>query len=299
MIENQFIFLSVSVVSLSGTNEVVIFYGNATSDLFIRSPNTLTGFSTSMFRDIEIFDLNYDGLVDLVICSSLIPGTQIDGFMSIFLNTGDDRQFEWDADVSMLYPCHILVRGDRNYFEEQQYKITFYIVWIADSTPMLVNVVLTGYGVTKFVPKYYNIQGLASSMTKGKFNYDQLEDMALIFPEVDTLQILLADESDDFTPEVYFTAPHPTSVIRINFNNDEIDDLAVLCCNGTVTVFLGTSSGFMDQNYLSFVPNERNSTQCAHSLKIADLNEDGRDDLVFIDAETHSIYVLLDTNGCE
>ena len=42
MIENQLIFLSVSAVSLSETNKVAIFYGNATNDLFIRSPNTLT-----------------------------------------------------------------------------------------------------------------------------------------------------------------------------------------------------------------------------------------------------------------
>jgi hypothetical protein len=63
-----------------------------------------------------------------------------------------------------------------------------------------------------------------------------------------------------------------------------------------VTLFLGTSIGFFNRNYLSFEPNERNSTQCAHSLKVADLNGDGKDDLVFIDTEIHSIGVLLGTN---
>jgi hypothetical protein len=84
MIENQFIFLSVSVVSLSGMKEVAIFYGTATNDLFIRSPNTLTGFPYARFGDIETFDFNYDGLVDLAICGSLISSTQTDAYMYVF-----------------------------------------------------------------------------------------------------------------------------------------------------------------------------------------------------------------------
>ena len=93
----------------------------------------------------------------------------------------------------------------------------------------------------------YILHGQALSLTKGRFNDDELEDLALIFPETDTLQILLAYGDGKFTQEIYPTASHPTSVTRINFNNDQIDDLAVLSCNRTVTVFLGTPSGFLDQ----------------------------------------------------
>jgi hypothetical protein len=71
--------------------------------------------------------------------------------------------------------------------------------------------------------------------------------------------------------------------------------LAILSCNGTVTVFLGRNFGMFDQNYLSFEMNTNNSGKCSHSLKLADLNQDGRDDLVFIDPEINSIRVLLGT----
>ena len=293
MVENQLIFLSVSVISLSGTNEVVIFYGNAMDNLFIRSPNTLTTFRDTILGDIEIFDFNYDGLLDLAICSSFIPYMHEDGSLSVFLNTGDDQQFEWSFDLSSLFPCHFLAIVDP-VEDQKEFKIIYFIYWISGDTPMCALVVLPDHHAMELGIVPYNIHGLTSSMTKGRFNYDQYEDLLLVFPDIDTLQILLSDGPGEFTQEVYFTAPHPTSAIRINFNNDQFDDLAVLCCNRTITIFLGTSSGFMDQNYLSFLLDERDSTQCAHSLTVADLNGDGRDDLIFIDAETHSVYVLLD-----
>ena len=82
---------------------------------------------------------------------------------------------------------------------------------------------------------------------------------------------------------------------RINFNNDTIDDLAILSCNRTVTVFLETEFGILDRTYLIFETNTNSSGKCSHSLKVYDFNQDGRDDLVFIDAETNSIKVLLGT----
>jgi hypothetical protein len=266
--------------------------------MFIRYPNTLTAFSDHILGDIETTDFNYDGLIDLAICSSLVPGTQNDGPMSFFLNTGDDRQFEWNSDMARISKCHILdIENLDN--DENQFRKIFYIYLIVENTPQLLILASYDYPITKADIQSYNMHRLVPSMTRGRFNDDEFEDLAFIFPEIDTLQILLSNGYIGFDQELYFTATHPTSVIRINFNNDQIDDLAVLTCNRTVTIFLGTSSGFMDQNYLSFVPNERSSTQCTHSLKAADLNGDGRDDLVFIDAETHSIGIFLSTSCCE
>ena len=298
MIDHQLIFLFVTAVSLYGTSEVAIFYGIATNDMFIRSPVTLTALSSVRLGDIKTFDFNYDGLIDLAICSSFMSGTQTDGLMSVFYNTGDDRQFEWNSYLSTSFRCHIfdIAKLDN---DEKQRKTIFYIYFIFEDTSLLVIFATTDYSMIGSIIQPIDLDRFVSSMTKGRFNDDEFEDLALIFPETDTLQIVLSNEGKIFTQEIYFTAPHPTSVIRINFNNDLIDDLAVLTCNRTVTIFLGTSSGFMDQKYLSFVPNKRTSTQCAHSLKAADLNGDGRDDLVFIDAETHSIGVLLSTNCYE
>jgi hypothetical protein len=134
-------------------------------------------------------------------------------------------------------------------------------------------------------------------MVKGRFNYDELDDLALVSSQSGVLQVLLnyGELSGRFVQQIYLTYSYPTSITQINFNNDTIDDLAILSCNGTVTVFLGTKIGLFDRNYLIFETNTSTSNKCSHSLKVADLNQDGRDDLVFIDPEINSIKVLLST----
>jgi hypothetical protein len=67
----------------------------------------------------------------------------------------------------------------------------------------------------------------------------------------------------------------------------------VLSCNGTVSVFLGTSVGLFNRNYLSFNTSEGSSEQCTQSLGVADLNRDEKDDLVFLNTGVHSAGVLL------
>ena len=79
----------------------------------------------------------------------------------------------------------------------------------------------------------------------------------------------------------------------MNFNNDSIDDLAVLNCNGTIAVFLGAESGIFRPYSLDFLTDRNITNKCAQSLKVADLNRDGRDDLIFIDSQWNTIRVLL------
>jgi hypothetical protein len=134
-----------------------------------------------------------------------------------------------------------------------------------------------------------------SILVKGKFNDDEFDDMALVSSQSDTLQVLLSYNGRGFIQQIYLAYSYPMSIARIDFNNDTIDDLAILSCNGTVTVFLGTKFGMFDRNYLSFEMNTSRSGKCSQSLKVADLNQDGKDDLVFIDSEINSIRVLLGT----
>jgi hypothetical protein len=293
MIESKLIFLSISAISLSEMNKVAIFYGNATNDLFIRSPNMLTLSSNGRLGAIESGDLTDDGLIDLIVCNQPMSGTLHDAAPFIFLNTGDDRQFEMNS-LLEHYGCHIpIVIGDFDHDGKQNDLSTF---GIRNSLLFFQSV---NYKTRYLMMHLYALHGDPLSQTKGRFNNDELDDLALIIPQANTLQILLAYGNKAFTRGIYSTANHSTSITRIYFNNDQIDDLAILSCNRTVTIFLGTPSGFFNKNYLSFEPNERNNTQCAHSLKVADLNQDGIDDLVFIDAEIHSIAVLLGTNGYE
>jgi hypothetical protein len=242
---------------------------------------------------IESVDLNSDGLIDLVVCYQGIPDTSDHRPLLIFLNTDNGRQFAISSGILMNECYFPIVIGDFDN-DGRQNDISTYA-----NAGMLLIETLVDYenGVSGLYT--YLLHRPPVSQTKGRFNDDELDDLALIIPETNTLEVLLAygggSSVKTFFKEIYFTANHSTSITRIKFNNDQIDDLAVLSCNRTVTIFIGTPSGFFDKNYLSFEFNRQNSTQCAHSLKVADLNQDGIDDLVFIDAEIHSIAVLLAT----
>ncbi|CAF4220956.1 unnamed protein product, partial [Adineta steineri] len=112
----------------------------------------------------------------------------------------------------------------------------------------------------------------------------------------DTLQVLLDYDYNEYTQQIYLTETRPTSVARLNFNNDSIDDLAVLTCNGTINIFVGRKFGIFRRTNIYYRINENNSDKCCHSLKAADLNQDGKDDLVFIDARINRIQILLSSN---
>ncbi|CAF1680765.1 unnamed protein product [Adineta ricciae] len=102
-------------------------------------------------------------------------------------------------------------------------------------------------------------------MIKGRFNYDEGDDLVYIFPKSDILYVLLSSPTSDkekmFTRTVYLTDTQPTSL-----NNDGIEDLAVLHWNEVLAVFIGTN---------------------------ADLNQDQKDNLITVDNEKDSIRILL------
>ena len=296
----QVVFLSLLVITLSATKEIVIFFGTPTDMIFLSPPYIFPDyFSDKIATVIEANDLNGDGFIDLVF-SYRLRDLQSNGNVRLFLNTGDGRRFtEKDNDFAFLWfeILSIVIAdldndGRQNDIAllsaENQIYICFSIF----------------FGDILFDPDCSATSRSAmyahpSQMVKGRFNDDDLDDLALISSQSDTLQILLPYripnhmESIVFNQLIYLTDNYPTSLTRFHFNNDLIDDLAVLNCNGTVSVFLGTKSGLFDRKYLTFGTNADHNGTCCHSLNVADLNQDGKDDLVFIDATMNSIRVIL------
>jgi hypothetical protein len=235
-------------------------------------------------------DLNNDGFFDLVI--SHHKELFNDYMLNIFLNRGDGRQFksifsgiDWaNDDIISIVIGEFYNHGNGKDLGlcSVNGELMTHIIYDYDS-PIT-------YGL-----KMSLMYAKPSILIKGKFNDDEFDDMALVSSQSDTLQVLLSYYGIGFIQQIYLTYSYPMSIARINFNNDLIDDLAILSCNGTVTVFLGTNFGIFDRNYLSFEMNTSSNGKCSHSLKVADLNQDGIDDLVFIDAEINSIRVLLGT----
>ncbi|CAF3878280.1 unnamed protein product [Rotaria sordida] len=278
-------------IALTGPFQLAFFYGVATNILFTRSPNTVSiGFIyNDLAGEIETSDLNDDGRTDLIVLNRRTSTTDILAAIPLWIFFNLDRYppFRWPTDIYVPEYNSIVVGDFDNNGKQND-------IAVCSNGPMMFTYLnLTYTNDAPFWSQIHFMNGETSSLIKGMFNDDEFEDLAVISPTTDTLKILLARGNGTFIQQNYATTTHPTSVTRINFNNDEIDDLAVLNCNGTVIVFLGKPAGIFDQKYLSFNTSRGNSNQCAISLKVADLNQDERDDLIFLNTETYSINVLL------
>ncbi|CAF3999065.1 unnamed protein product, partial [Rotaria sordida] len=278
-------------IALTGPFQLAFFYGVATNILFTRSPNTVSiGFIyNDLAGEIETSDLNDDGRTDLIVLNRRTSTTDILAAIPLWIFFNLDRYppFRWPTDIYVPEYNSIVVGDFDNNGKQND-------IAVCSNGPMMFTYLnLTYTSDAPFWSQIHFMNGETSSLIKGMFNDDEFEDLAVISPTTDTLKILLARGNGTFIQQNYATTTHPTSVTRINFNNDEIDDLAVLNCNGTVIVFLGKPAGIFDQKYLSFNTSRGNSNQCAISLKVADLNQDERDDLIFLNTETYSINVLL------
>ncbi|CAF3770758.1 unnamed protein product [Adineta steineri] len=270
-------------VTLSGTNQIAIFYGISTNALFNNQPYRFAFDSRSNKPGaIEVYDADNNGFLDLAVGSAqkvnsseyLDPNAVIGPLLKrklydVFKNPGNGSGF-----ISVCSnPCQL---------------------WSSNVIAFAVGDFVNGrgYGEPWSVNSVYEYP---STIIKGRFNDDKFDDLALISPSSDTLQILLAYD-EYFIQQIYLTDMYPTSIARINFNNDQIDDIVVLHCNRTVSVFLGSTIGLFSRSPSTIHINSQNNSECAQSLKVADFNQDGRDDLVFIDTGTNNIRVLLGTS---
>ncbi len=120
-----------------------------------------------------------------------------------------------------------------------------------------------------------------------------------------TVSVVLGNVDGGFNPPAsYATGAQPTAVVRGDFNNDGIQDLAVtdgncayqregmalydlVCDAGTVSILLGNGDGSF-QPHLDYVTG-KNPT----ALAAGDFNGDGKLDLAIVNAEDDSVSVLL------
>ncbi|CAF1297514.1 unnamed protein product [Adineta steineri] len=280
-------------ITLWTVNQIAIFFGVPTNVSFSSVSYAFSySFSATKSTEIESADLDGDGSSDLVVpnqdsLTSRLP-------LGIYLNRDNGRRFDFACGtlcenwMAIRFIISVVI-GDFDY--DGKYNDLSLCV----SNNQVVTISSINYTDTGYDPRlaYNTVFANPLSLIRGKFNDDNFDDLALVSPESDTLQILLAVKIGKFSQQIYLTNTHPTSVARINFNNDSIDDLVVLHCNGTVAVFLGTKLGLFDQTDILFGTNEEGNGQCAQSIKVNDFNRDGRDDLVFVDPETNTVRVRL------
>lgn len=300
------LFCFVSVVVLSGTKQIVVYFGRASETSFVTPPKILPDLpDNAAALAVALGDIDRDGWIDLSVISGDYDGLY-DRDITAFLNVDGYRVVETRTKTTWLDDVYMpLIIGNFKNGRKQANSawrtafghIYFYTFqrFTADGNYFIY---FTDIITTDF--------GHSSKMIKGKFNYDESDDLAYVFPETNILSVVISNPNNDtqkmFTQTAYLTSVHPISLAIINFNYDSIDDLAILHCDGSVTVFVGSDIGLFDRDYLSFGTTTTTAygtdEACAQSLQVVDLNRDKRDDLIFIGPERNSIQIML-TSPCD
>ncbi|CAF3899998.1 unnamed protein product [Adineta steineri] len=292
------------VITLNGTNEIVIFFGITTDNLLVVPPYNLThGYPHKKVSAIEIYDWNLDGFNDLFISYYIIKDVAFK-IANLWLNIGDGRGFvEFGTLVT-----------DKINIKTEIIGMVMALFNRVEGTEDFVLLTSDGKMRILYSPKFdsvwkgkytfvnpHNTIPISTEIIKGRFNDDAVDDLAVISSNSSILHILyhMKDVSytmlaTNFLSMFYFTRSYPTSIARLNFNDDQMDDIAVLHCDRMITIFVSTEYGIFDRNYLSFGVDANGSNRtCSHSLKVADLNQDDEDDLIFIDTESNAVRVAL------
>ncbi|CAF1294864.1 unnamed protein product [Adineta steineri] len=289
---NNDTFLDIAVALLK-QNEIAIFFGDGSNGLFDTKPHIVADMSPYTLNAIEASDMNSDGLTDLVITNHRDKLLNLDP-LAVLGNDGDGHSYSYyPISQNAISNFESIVIGDFN----NDGKANDIIAYSSKSIlSIFSDIQYDNYPFARYKQVENRIFGKPQPMIRGRFNDDDFDDLALVSPQSDTLYVLLAYVNGNFTQQIYHSPHNPVSVATINFNNDSIDDLAVLSCNQTITIYLGTKLGIFYENDISFYVGKNSTDQCFRSLRTADINQDGRDDLVFIDVGSQAIRVLLGTS---
>jgi hypothetical protein len=254
-------------VANGGSNTALVLLGNG-DGTFGAQVSYPTGLVP---RSVVIGDLNGDGNPDLVVAG----GTNT---VAVLLGIGDGTFGLATEFGTGLGPCSAAIR-DLNADGNQD-------VAVANRDANTVSVLLGNGDGTLAAVADLETGSLPTSLAVGDLDSDGNLDLAVANQTSRTISVLLGNGGGTFGAKVDFAtgADHPFAVEIGDLNGDQRPDLVVGNDGNRVSVLLGNGNGTFG------TMREFGTGSSTVSLRITDLNRDGRADLV---AASDAVFVLI------
>jgi beta-lactam-binding protein with PASTA domain len=274
-------FLDLAVPSNYGpTPDVDIFFGNGDGTFQPKVPLYIGGVVTA----VAVQDLNGDGHPDLVVTNAAI------GSVFVLLGNGDGT-FQAPVAYNIGAGSNDVAIADIN----------------GDGKPDIVVPagggvdVLLGNGDGTFQPAIFTVtyDGSYTGIAIGDFNGDGKPDVAILsYASAGIVTVLLGNGDGTFaTPVNYPLDPansYPEAVAVADFTGNGILDLAVTnATTANLSVLVGNGDGTF-QPAVDFMVAGYNSNDSG--IAVADLNGDGKPDVVISNYNDNTVSVLLNTS---
>ena len=237
---------------------------------------------------VAVGDFNGDGKLDLAVVK------QTPAIVSVMLGNGDGT-FAAAADYPAGTRPQRVVVADVN----GDGKADLVVVDRGFGTGSGITVLL-GNGNGSFqAPAFFPAGSVAVSVAVGDFNSDGKADLAVANVGSGNLSVLIGNGNGTFQPAVNIDlnlpgiSVSPTSVVAGDFNLDGKLDLAVSTPDvKNIAVLLGIGNGAF-QAPVHYGLDDPNFANADNTLATADLNGDGKPDLVLVNLSANHLTVLL------
>ncbi len=216
-------------------------------------------------------DFNGDGRLDLAVAN------EFDGTVSVLMNHGNGT-FQPQVTYPVGDDPSSIVAGDFN----GDGRLDLAVANAGDGTVS----VLMNNGSGAFQPQAtYTVGALNGSLVTGDFNGDGQLDLAIANGYSGTVSVLIGNGDGTFQePETFGVGTYIDDLVTGDFNGDGLFDLAVISPDpNTIPVLMSNGNGtFATANLFATTPD--------NTPVVADLNGDGIDDVLVIDAAGDILY---------